>query len=83
MRHVYRFVIKHSYERAMEGWNRGGVRRSGTDRCRRRVRERKRGSYGGVIAVRPVGTRHRCRRPRSFGCDAMRCDATRRVASRR
>lgn len=33
---------------------------------------------GGVIAVRPVGTRHRRRRPRSFGCDA-----TRRVASRR
>lgn len=73
MRHVYRFVIKHSYERAMEGEDRGGADNVGGG-----CESERDPSRGGVIAVRPVGTRHRRRRPRSFGCDAARRDASRR-----
>lgn len=86
MRHVYRFVIKHSYEPmegAMEGEDRGGARRGDADDVDGGRRESEREDpRGGVIAVHPVGTRHRRRRPRSFGC-ATRCYATLRDATRR
>lgn len=68
MRHVYRFVIKHSYERAVEGADRGGARRGGADDVgdgggggRESERENSLSWWG---HHRPSGTRHRRRRPR-------------------
>lgn len=73
MRHVYRFVIKHSYERAMEGWNRGGAVR--TDVGDERESEREDRMVGSSLFVRLahviVAAVHVC------------SDATRRDASRR
>lgn len=82
MRHVYRFVIKHSYERAMEGEDRGGARRSGADGGGGgggdREREREDRVVGSSLSIRLAHVTVAAVHVRS---DATRRDATRRDAN--